>query len=299
LPASVFVVQHTSADSPGYLSDILRRAGSLPASVVGKYEHVQEGRIYVASPDCHLLIKDGHALSARGPRENRMRPAIDPLFRSAAVTHGSRVIGVVLTGLLDDGASGLDAVKRCGGLAVIQDPADAAYPDMPANALAVVKPDYLLPVAEMGALLGRLVQEPAPESPPVPKDLEIEAQIAERTMMSLNGEDALGSPSGYTCPECGGSLWEMNDTHARRYRCRVGHAFTAGTLLADQDHTVEQALWAALRMLEERANMLARMARDEKVSGRERIAANYEERLAESWTHAESIRGLLLQSAGR
>jgi two-component system, chemotaxis family, protein-glutamate methylesterase/glutaminase len=298
LPAAVFVVQHTSAESPGYLADILDKAGPLSAGLAIDLEHIHPGRIYVAPPDCHLLVKEKCIVVAHGPRENRMRPAIDPLFRSAAVAHRTRVIGIILTGLLDDGASGLDAVKRCGGVAVVQAPDDAAYPDMPRRALEVADVDYVIPLDEIADLVQRLVLEEAPEAQDVPKDLQLEAMIAEQSMNSLNGEDALGKPSTYTCPECGGSLWEMDDDALRRYRCRTGHAYTARVLLADQDHQVEQALWAALRMMEERSNMLARMAREEKAQGRDRAAAVYEERIAESRGHAEGIRNLLLRTAG-
>jgi two-component system chemotaxis response regulator CheB len=182
LPAAIFVVQHTRAHTPSYMAQILNRAGLLEARMARDHEPLRHGIIYVAPPDHHLLVKRDQVRVVQGPRENKVRPAIDPLFRSAAANHGPRVIGIILSGLLDDGTAGLLAVKRCGGVAIVQNPKDAAYPDMPESALVNVDVDYCLPIAEMGAILERLVWESVGESPPIPEDIILEAEIAERVM---------------------------------------------------------------------------------------------------------------------
>lgn len=297
LPAAVFVVLHVASEGPGLLGQILDKAGPLQAAVARNGETVEHGRIYVAPPDQHLLVKDGRVRLTRGPRENRARPAIDPLFRSAGIAYSSRVVGVVLTGYLDDGAAGLSAVQRCGGVAVVQDPSDAAFPEMPHSALRTVKPDYVVPVDELGSLLGHLAREPAGPAVPIPRDVAIEAQIAERAMSDIPAEDFLGDQVPLGCPECGGPLWELDDSSVKRYRCHVGHGYTERTLLVDQDLAVERALWAALRTLEERVNMLETLARREAEAGRTSSASGYEARAAESREHIQHLRSVLLDAA--
>jgi two-component system chemotaxis response regulator CheB len=275
----------------------LNRAGLLEVRKAQNGEAIQRGVIYVAPPDQHLLVHKDHVRVSRGPKENRMRPAIDPLFRSAAAAYGSRVIGVVLTGLLDDGTAGLLAVKRCGGMAVVQHPEDAMFSDMPTSALANVEVDYCLPLAGMGKLLTKLAHETAGRAGEAPKDIVVEAKMAETIQSAIPNEEELGTPAPYGCPECGGPMWELRNDGLRRYRCHVGHAFTPRALLADQDEALEKALWIALRTLEERANMLASLARDEREKGRHQSARIYAERAAESKTHAQSLSALLTKSA--
>ena len=300
LPAAVFAVLHQSPDAPGMLGKILDRSGPLPAGLASDGEAVEHGRIYVAPPDHHLLVKEGQVVLGRGPRENRSRPAIDPTFRSAAVAYGSRVVGVILTGYLDDGASGLAAVERCGGVTVVQDPEDAAYPDMPESALRAVAPgngpDHIVPLAEVGALLSRLAHTEPGEAVAPPQDIAIEARIAERAMSDIPAEEAMGDQVPVGCPDCGGPLWEVKEDRVKRFRCHVGHAYTERALVADQDDAVERALWAALRTLEERANMLESMARREHDAGRSASGRTYDERAAESREHVAHLRELLLDS---
>jgi two-component system chemotaxis response regulator CheB len=259
-------------------------------------EPIQRGFIYLAQPDSHLMIKPGAVSVQRGPRENRWRPAIDTLFRSAAVTYGPSVIGVILTGLLSDGAVGLDAVKRCGGVAIIQDPKEALFPEMPQNAADAVAVDYVVPIAKMGALLTRLAQNVVKKSPPIPRDVMLEQKIMEKQGVSdIFDTEKLGDLSTLVCPECGGNLWELTSSGLQRYRCHLGHAYTAKDLLVDQDGSLERALWGAQRVLGERAKILANLARDERRQGRDRTAKNYEERSEESKGHAEVIRSVLLK----
>lgn len=297
-PAAVFVVVHSSSDAPGLLGQILDRAGPLRAALAKDGEPVERGRVYVAPPDYHLLVKGSYIRITRGPRENRARPAVDPLFRSAAACCGPRVIGVVLTGYLDDGASGLVTVKACGGIAVVQDPEDAVYPDMPQSAIDAVEPDHIVSLADLGPLLERLVGAPvAPVADP-PRQVVMEARIAERAMSNISLEDDLGHPVPVGCPECGGPLWEVEGDAVKRFRCHVGHGYTARTLVADQDTAVESALWAALRTMEERANMLRTMAKRETEAGRQRSASGFESRATESHAHAGVLRVLLMDQHG-
>ena len=295
LPAAVFVVQHITPTAPGQLAQVLDRAGLLPATMAHDCESFELGHIYVAPPDHHLLVKQGCLRVTRGLRENRVRPAIDPLFRSAAVAYGARVVGVVLTGLQNDGTSGLLAIKRCGGIAIVQDPTDALYPDMPLSALEHVEVDYCVPALKMGALLYRLSQEPAAETPPIPEDLRIEVNIAENPTDNSDCAEKLGESVSVMCPECGGPLWELSDEKLRRYRCRIGHAFTAESLLAGQSEELEYALWAAVRTMEDRVRILTTLARGREERGQNKLAAMYEARAKELKTQAQQIRQMLLE----
>ncbi len=260
LPAAVFVVVHTSPESPGYLGEILRQAGPLPARMAVDGEPVRPGTILVAPPDHHLLLTGDRVRLSRGPRENRARPAIDPLFRSAAATFTSRVAGVILSGLLDDGAAGLRAVKRCGGKALVQEPDDARFPDMPRHALAAVEVDLRLPVRRLGGALTRLARERPAPPPAVPAEILWEVRMIEGPASARNLLEAPGENSDYGCPECGGVLRTMPDRGVVRFRCHTGHGYTLGHLLEEQKEQVEAALWAALRRLEEHGKLLTGMA---------------------------------------
>lgn len=294
LPAAVFIVLHTLPEGPSFLPAILSRAGPLPARRADDPEKIELGHIYVAPPDHHLLVKDGFVRVTRGPHENRTRPAIDPLFRSAAVAYGTRVIGVVLTGHLNDGSSGLLAIKRCGGMSIVQDPQEAQAPDMPRNALEKVPIDYVLPLEQMGAMLSQLVRTPAPDPVPIPRDLMMEASIAETGISTIPMTEELGTLSALSCPECGGPLWKMDKDEVQRYRCHVGHGYTAQYLLGAQDHALESALWEAVRSMEQQAALLSTMTHDERSAGRERTARLYEERSLQAQQHANVLRQHLL-----
>lgn len=296
LAAAVFVVLHTSSESPGLLPEILDRAGNLTAKFAKDGEHIETGTIYVAPANQHLLVKKGYVRLSRGPRENRARPAIDPLFRSAAAAYTTRVVGVILTGFLDDGAAGLAAIKKCGGTAVVQDPNDAAFPDMPQSALELVEADYVAPLSAMGKILEKITSEKAKENGYVPPEIIMEANIAEETMSNIPKENRLGDLVPFGCPECGGPLWQMETDKSRRFRCHVGHGYTARSLIAEQDESIERALWAAMRAMEERANIVTTMAKDERKNGRDKSAELYEERAEESRTHAAALRKLLVEN---
>jgi two-component system, chemotaxis family, protein-glutamate methylesterase/glutaminase len=261
LPASVFVVLHTSAESPGLLAGILDRAGPLPAASPRDGERIRRGRIYVAPPDHHLVVEPGAVRTTRGPKENRFRPAIDPLFRSAAQTYGPRVVGVVLTGYLDDGTAGLWTIKQLGGTAVVQDPADALVPSMPLSALHNVEVDYCVPLAEVAPLLARSAYEEAEERVgEVPEETRIEVNIAKSERAVEAGVMKLGEPSNYACPECHGVLLQLKEENRIRFRCHTGHAYSVESLVAEIDESIEDSLWNAIRSVEEKALLMRHLA---------------------------------------
>ena len=248
IDAAIFIVQHLAADKPSILPKILADVGSLPASHPSDGELIQKGRIYVAPPDYHLLVNQGSMRVVRGPQENRFRPAIDALFRSAARAYGTRVVGVVLTGYLDDGTVGLQAVKKRGGVAIVQDPKEAEYPSMAKSALRYVKVDHCLPLAEIPHLLVRLSNQPVAEEEayPVSEEIEVESKIAEQQMNTqefLENVEAIGTRTTYSCPECNGSIWQIGKSEPLRFRCHIGHSFTADIFLSEQTQNIENALW--------------------------------------------------------
>jgi two-component system chemotaxis response regulator CheB len=263
LPAAVAIVNHLAPESPGFLPGILARAGKLPAAHAVNNEPLLQGRLYVAPPDHHLLVRTSHVVVTQGPKENRARPAIDPLFRSAAISFGHRAIGVVLSGALDDGTAGLAAIKGCGGTAIVQDPAEAAMGSMPQSALRHVIVDHVVSLQQMGPLLAKLVEEDPP------RDQREVVAIRRAIQTELNyaageGEGAmikhLGAPSLFTCPECHGALVEIAGASPLRYRCHTGHAFTAANLLAALRDTTEDALWTTIRSFQESAFLLRHLA---------------------------------------
>ena len=252
LPASVLLVLHQSAQFRSTLDAILNQSAQLPASFAEEGQALEKGRIFIAPPGRHLLV-DGERLQlGTGPRENYARPAIDPLLRSAALCCGGRSVGVVLTGTMGDGASGLAALKRSGGITVVQNPGDAAFPEMPQTALSLAEPDHVVPLAGMPALLDRLVRKRAGEPRPIPEDIRYEVGVARGGRFTMSDIDRIGRRSTLACPDCHGTLWEIEDSGPTRYRCHTGHAFTAEVLSLALDENLTRALGTALRTLEER-----------------------------------------------
>lgn len=296
-PAAIFVVLHIPPDSPSLLPGILSRVGPLPAIHPTDKMQIEPGHIYVAPPDYHLLINDGKIRVLRGPKENRHRPAIDPLFRSAAVVYGPRVIGVVLTGSLDDGTAGLLAIKRTGGTALVQDPDDALYSSMPSSAIHNVQVDYVLPLSDIAQKLIELVNQPvsANENFPVPQIMRAEVRITEMDTNQQFASDHPGNPSPFSCPECGGVLWELRDGELLRFRCRVGHAFSMESVQEGQAEAVENALWVALKTLEENLALSQRLAEQAGSQNKPWLAARFNERAHEAEMRADVIRKVLLK----
>jgi len=230
----------------------------------------------------------------RGPNENRHRPAIDPLFRSAAAACGNRVVGVVLTGALDDGTAGLEAIKRCGGTAIVQDPGEAPFPGMPRSAIANVDVDYVLPLNEIAQTMIKLAGTPVEEQKiKIPNDVKIEAKIAESEKTDEQTMDRLGAPSRFACPECHGTLWEIDTDNVLRFRFRVGHAFSIESLISEQSHNLEDTLWAALRALEESASLARRLEKRAIDNKQPYSQKRYAEKAESANKHATTMRQLL------
>ena len=294
LPAAVFVVMHFPQDVPSVLPQILRRSGPLDAVHPEDGDRIENGRIYVALPNRHLLVERGRVRTAFGPRENRHRPAVDPLFRSAAVAYGPQVVGVVLTGARDDGTAGLGAIKRRGGVAVVQDPEEALVPGMPESALEFVAVDHRLPLEEIASLLDRICREPAKEEGayPVPDDMEYESKMARLDPLVVDQQPP-GELSAFTCPECTGPLYELRDGEFVRFRCRVGHAYTAESMLDGKMGALEEALYIALNTLEESAIMSERLAARSREYQHDHAVKRFEERANDARERAEKIRRVL------
>jgi two-component system chemotaxis response regulator CheB len=280
LPAAVTVVLHLSANSRSLLAGILGRASLLPARQATDHCSLEDGQIYVAAPDHHLLVEDHELRVTRGPTENGVRPAVDPLFRSAAAAFGPRTVGVVLSGSLDDGTAGLFEIKRRGGWAMVQDPKEALYPAMPASAIDHVAVDV---VADSGTLGAHIVSALTGRSQPIP---------ARVTPILDNGDVR---PSGMTCPDCHGQLWELHAGDQVRYRCRVGHEWTGTALVDGQERALENALWTAVRVVGERMQLTRKMLERATAKHHHHIQHVLRSRLAELEQHDERLRSALAQ----
>jgi two-component system chemotaxis response regulator CheB len=299
IDAALLIVQHLAADKPSLLPEILESVGSLPTSYPKDGEKIQKGHIYIAPPDHHLLVSQEHLRVVRGPHENRFRPAIDVLFRSAAINYGPKVVGVILTGYLDDGTVGLQAVKKRGGVAIVQDPQEAQYPSMAKSALQFVKVDYCLTLAEIPNLLVRLTKEPAAEEKayPIPREMEIESNIALQQMDTkefLENVEEIGTRTIYACPQCNGNIWQIRDSNPLRFRCHTGHSFTANIFLSQQTENIENALWSAVRALEEKVTFSRQMAEQMKSYNLHQASIKYEDYARNLDKEVSIIRGLIL-----
>ena len=284
LVAPIVVVLHIPAAGTSVLPAILNRASPLPALPIVDGEALVPGRIYVGPPDYHVIVDRGELSLTHGPRENGYRPAVDVLFRTAAISYGPGVIGVVLSGTLDDGAAGLGVIKQRGGTAIVQHPDDAAYSGMPQAAMDRVEVDHVCPVREIAPLIARLAagRPAAPEGLALMPDPLLDVAMPEE------------HASGFICPDCGGSLWAVDEGGVPRYRCRVGHAYSEHSLLTVQGVDVEAALWAALRSLEERAALLRRIGRRAEETGNRKSAASFYSKAANADRQAEIIRAGVL-----
>lgn len=293
LDAAVFVVLHIGQYATSNLARILERHGPLPALHARDGERIRPGQIYVSSPDHHLLVEGDRISVKRGPKENRHRPAIDALFRSAAYSHRERVIGVILSGLLNDGTSGLWTIKRFGGTAIVQDPDEAALDSMPRSALDEVEVDHVLPAAGIGPLIGHLVRAPVSPAMPVSEELagrvETEVAVARSENAFQRGIMRYGEPTRFTCPECHGALSRIVEGPRIRFRCHTGHGFTAEALLSGIAETADEALWSATRALEEGVMLLDTMAQQLEEAGKPGEAA----RLRQAAREAEQRAALL------
>jgi two-component system chemotaxis response regulator CheB len=291
---TIFVVTHIGTNQ-SFLPAILARATPLTVSHATDREHFEPGHIYVAPPDFHMLVHRTSIELSHGPRENHSRPAIDPLFRSAARAHGPRVAGVILSGALSDGVAGLLAVKARGGTAIVQDPDEALIESMPLSALRSVEADYVLPAADIGRLLATVGAPPPREEKPVDETVDDVARIREDFAEQEQDERA-GELTMFTCPDCGGTLWQSGSGEYLGFRCHVGHTWGSEALLGHKSEEIEAALWSSVRLFEERASLSRQVAARLRQSGREGHRANViDEGATRDEQHADAIRQLLSQ----
>jgi two-component system chemotaxis response regulator CheB len=291
LPASLFVAQHSAPASPPVLPEILDRAGSLPAKLAVGGEQIERGQVYVAPPDHHLMIGEDRVRVSRGPRENGHRPAVDPLFRSAARSRGAAMIAVVLSGALDDGTAGLLVVKARGGIAIVQSPEDALHTGMPSAAIRGDSPDHVVDMGRLPGLLCDLVQERLPPAAWTSAPAGAFAQEADPGRIATAGVLPV-----LTCPECGGPLSGRHEDQLETYRCRVGHRYSITSLEHEQARELEATLWATVRGLPERAGLLRRLAAQQRQLGAmPHAAGRYEARAATCEQHADAVRTAIEQ----
>lgn len=293
--APICVVLHTSPESPGLLAKILGDAGTLPSVTASSGMPLQNGHIYVAPPDHHLLVEPSGVCLGRGPKENRFRPAIDPMFRSAAQVYGPGAVGVVLTGNLDDGSAGLRTIKQLGGIAIVQDPHDALFPAMPTNALRHVAADYVVPLAALAATLQEaLSKDFRAARAQVPDYIRVEVAIAKEAPTVERRVQSIADPSVFACPDCHGVLFELKERGILRFRCHTGHAYSAESLLVALNEGIENALWSAVRAVEEGRLLLERVAQHQADA-----EGGHSERLREQLALVTDQFELLREMAGR
>ncbi len=295
LPAAVFIVNHVSPYSISNLPAILSRSGPLPAVHARHRDAIEPGRIYVAPPDRHLQIQDGHIELTHGPRENHTRPAIDPLFRTAARTYGSRVAGVVLSGTLGDGSMGLVAIKAYGGVAIVQDPDKARFGGMPRTAIQYAPVDHVLPIEQIPPLLVHLSSEPVVEKGTLTMGANIEPAPAliERDITAQAQNQRSGTTAIYTCPDCGGVMWQINEGNVIQFNCHVGHAWSPEILLVQKSEALEATLWACVRMLTEKEMLTRQLATRTSEAGDQERAARIEELAQLDEKHSGILREML------
>ncbi len=295
LDAAVLIVMHLSRASIGdFLVHRLRPHTLLTCEVAKDDVPIEKGHIYIAPPNHHMLVKPGKIILGHGPEENRWRPSIDVLFRSAAIAYNSRVIGIILTGALDDGTTGMLAIKQCGGISIVQDPNEAEYPDMPLSVLNSMEVDYSLHLTEMGKVVLEMTKT-EPEPIEAPSDLVIESGIAERVVVDYDSVQQIGQKSIYACPDCGGGLWTISNKTGKtdRYRCHIGHSYSENDLVIKQGQVLEATLWTALRIMEERRNLLKKMEDDSLKKGFSTMAQGYQAKGRDLQFHVDKMKEIL------
>lgn len=296
--AAIFLVIHVPPHGTSVIPTILSRIGTLPAYHASEGQLIKKSAICVAPPDRHLLIYSDRVYLGNGPKENNSRPAVDPLFRSAALSFGARTVGVLLSGSLDDGTAGLAALKRVGGLAMVQDPSEAEHSGMPESAIQHVEIDFVGTAAEIAEKLKDIVGSPSCPAVGVAQafheKLRKEIDVAR---FDPNGpqpdENSIGAPSKFACPDCGGALWEISEGSVLTFRCRVGHAYGAETLAAKQSDALEEALWVALRAIEESRDLSLKVAQRSENRGNTLVAERFRSQAEKSESNAQVIRSIL------
>jgi two-component system chemotaxis response regulator CheB len=296
MDAAFFFVLHLSRKGVGHvLFRRIEELSPLPVKIPDEKLPIEKGVIYIAPPDKHMLLEKGFVLVGRGAHENRWRPSINNLFRTAAAAYSSRVIGIVLTGLLDDGTAGMATIKRVQGITIVQNPEEADYPDMPLSVLQNVEVDYVQPLSKMGILLSDLMANIEPVEVEVPRDITIEAEIDQRISTRLTDLSQF-EKFDINCPECGGGLWITQKEAPTHYRCHVGHSFTDRELLIRMSEVLETTFWTSLRMMEERRNLLLKLYKKDSDRGYESSANKHLERAEEMEVHINNLKQILLIS---
>ncbi|HVE60703.1 MAG TPA: chemotaxis protein CheB [Chitinophagaceae bacterium] len=294
LDVAYCIVLHLSRKGIGdFIVHRMKQVTSMDCSMAVNDAPIKKDNIYIARPNQHLLVKDNKFVLGAGPEENRFRPSIDVLFRSAAVAYSSHTIGIILSGLLDDGTSGMWAIKRSGGTCIVQDPNQAEYPDMPLSVIDNMEADHVTTLDAIGPLIAEIVKHKKGRKKPVPKDVIAESKIAETTAVGIEVIEKLADTSVFACPDCGGNLWTMKDEAVKRYRCHIGHAYTERDLVLKQTEVAGSTLWAALRMMEERKHLLKKMEGEYKKKGYKSLSANNAEKQVEMTHHIEKLKEIL------
>ena len=294
MDAAILIVMHLpSTTQDNFLSNRLQPSTTLKCVVPQDGDKILKDHIYVTPVNQHLLVRKNKIVLGNGPEENRFRPSIDVLFRSAAAAYNSKVIGVILTGMLDDGTAGMDAIQRSGGTCIVQEPGEAEYPDMPLSVLGHLSVDYCVTLDKMGSIILKITQTETLEKE-VPQDIIIESQIAERVVIDYENIKKLGEKSIFACPDCGGGMWYIeNGGKVNRYRCHIGHSYTEKDLVVKQNEKLETTLWMALRIMEERRNLLMKMENDSDKGGLPKGAAIYRKKKEEIQIHVDNLKEML------
>lgn len=289
------IVLHLSRKGIGdFIVHRLQQITSLTCTLAVNNESLKADHIYIARPDQHLLLRDSHIILGSGPEENRFRPSIDVLFRSAAVAFNNHCIGVILSGFLNDGTSGMWAIKRCGGMSIVQDPNEAEYPDMPLSVLGNMDVDHVAPLNEIGNLIETIIRDHIDEVVEIPDEVRVESQIAETTAIGIEAVEKLGNTSVFSCPDCGGNLWTIDSDVIKRYRCHIGHAYTQSDLLIKQSEIASSTLWIAIRMMEERRHLLKKMYLGYEEKGFKSLASSSLKQHADLELHISRLMKILL-----
>ncbi len=291
---AVIVVIHVSRKSNAqHIANTFQKNSDLKCGVARNEMPLQKGHLYVAPPEHQLMVKDDRLLLTNGPHENKYRPSIDVLFRSAAVHYRNRAIGIILSGLFDDGTSGMYTINRCGGTCIIQDPAEAQFSDMPRSVLNKIKIDHMASLNKIPSIINEIINRPLPPEIPVPREIRIEAELTEKMMTDINEIKKIADHTDFTCPDCGGGLWAIKNDPVHRYRCHTGHVYTEHRLHDLQDGNIEESLWVAIRMLEEKENLVLLMAKRENDEGETEISSYYDNRIADVRKHIDRLRSFL------
>lgn len=294
IDAAIMIVLHLSRKSSAdNIVEIFQRHTELQCVASIDKMEIEKGKIYLAQPEHHLLVSGDVIRLNQGPEENKYRPSIDVLFRSAAVHFGNRVIGIVLTGMLQDGTSGMYAIKSCGGLCIVQDPSEAEYSDMPNSVLKAIDVDYMSDLEGIPILIQEILNTPLPPGIAIPNELKIEADITEKLMSEINDLKKIAHRSDFACPDCGGGLWEVKNDPTHRYRCFTGHVYTEKLLADLQDMKIEDSIWVSIRMLEEKRNML-RLLTGRKTDD-SAAAASLQKRIEEMGEHILRLKSLVVK----